>query len=943
VAWQKYLATLLGSDSEATATVLAIFLGGLAAGYALLGGLTRRVVAAARQRGEGARLLGVYGLVEGGIGLYALLFPFVFTGAQLVSYAVPAGHEAASFAFDVLLTVLLLAPPTILMGGTIPILTQGLSQSVEESTRVHAWVYAFNTAGAFGGALAGGFLLIPLLGLDGSMRAMGLVNLTAGAIFLLLQWQTGHTALTPEPAGDAQGAAGARFGSLMVVAILSGFAMMSLQTVLNRIGALAFGASQFTFSMVVAVFVLGIALGSFAVSALSRIAPLLIAITQWALVALLALLYFPMQDAPYYAHVVRVFFRNMPQAFYPFWGAAFGFMLLVLVLPIGLSGALLPLLFHQLRREIGDLGGVAGRLYSWNTVGSLLGALLGGYALLFWLDLHHVYAIAVGALAVGAGILSVRVGGLPRLPCAAATLAVLVGLFFLPAWSPGHLAAGTFRNRSPLPPTFLGPSKFFAIRERGLRYVFYDDDPVQSAAVVQMPRPGRHASRSIVNNGKSDGNLESDYTTTAMVGLLPALFTDDPSNAFVIGWGTGTTAGELAHIQDVEHVRVAEISPGVIKAAPLFDYGNMNASHDPKVRILRQDAYRALLQSKGRFGIIASEPSNPWVTGVEMLYSEEFLKAAKGHLTPGGVYAQWFHLYEIDEPTVEIAMRTYAAVFDHVAIWFTKWTDVVLLGFNAPASDRDLARLHERFERADFRAGFERAGIPGFEELLAHEVIPIDRIRPDRLPGPIHTLRHPILSYHAARAFFVGLQARLRQFASEDDEARGAPGSLLAAYLGGTRDPVPEADLARITEQTCGMSRPNECATLFARWHHDYPHSSRWAKEVVEQRARLERESNSMSKELIADLAALYDGAIPPSLADEAPLQRAVKTTQLFASYIHPAFPFPATSVSRAWAQCNSGGVAPVTCETERMAVEAQLGLEETSVRSADANAPPGS
>jgi predicted membrane-bound spermidine synthase len=401
VAWQRYLATLLGSHSEATAAVLAIFLGGLAVGYSLFGATTVRFTERARARGEAPRLLLLYGAVEVGIGVWVMLFPLLFGLAQAVSFRFPAAdHELAAFAFDVFLTVLLIGPPTILMGGTIPILTQALAHDLEDATRVHAWIYAFNTMGAFAGALAAGFVLVPLLGLDGMLYTMGCINLAAGIAFVLLQrGAAGRDAPAPVAATGAPVRPATAFAAYAAVALLSGFAMMVVQTVLNRVGGLAFGASHFTFAMVVAVFVLCIAIGSFVVSALPRIPPLTIVLSQWILVGLLALLYLHLDDAPYYAHALRALFRD---------GRASA--LLRRRVPrdpecaqsVGLSGALLPLLFHHLRHEMGDLGAVAGRLYSWNTLGSLLGALLGGCALLIWFDLHHVCVLALAALVLGA-------------------------------------------------------------------------------------------------------------------------------------------------------------------------------------------------------------------------------------------------------------------------------------------------------------------------------------------------------------------------------------------------------------------------------------------------------------------------------------------------------------------------------------------------------------
>ena len=157
--------------------------------------------------------------------------------------------------------------------------------------------------------------------------------------------------------------------------------------------------------------------------------------------------------------------------------------------------------------------------------------------------------------------------------------------------------------------------------------------------------------------------------------------------------------------------------------------------------------------------MIASEPSNPWVMGVEMLFSEEFLRAARDRLTPGGVFAQWFHLYEVDDETVKIVLRTYKQVFGDMAIWFTRGPDVLLLGFKDPSPALDIDRLRQRFERADFRAGFERAKVGSWIQLLAHEVLPLGAVAATDLPGPLHTLRHPILSDSAARAFFAGGQA----------------------------------------------------------------------------------------------------------------------------------------------------------------------------------------
>jgi predicted membrane-bound spermidine synthase len=183
VAWQRYLAILLGSQSEATATVLALFLGGLAVGYAFFGRLAMRL---ARRPMPVRAILLAYASAEAAIGLYAWGFPDLFLAVRSVASAFPVAPGAFGVVVDALLAALLIGAPTALMGATIPLLTQALSRDRDEATRVHAAVYGLNTAGAFVGALAAGFVLIPLLGLRGVLYAAGTANLLAAALYFWL-------------------------------------------------------------------------------------------------------------------------------------------------------------------------------------------------------------------------------------------------------------------------------------------------------------------------------------------------------------------------------------------------------------------------------------------------------------------------------------------------------------------------------------------------------------------------------------------------------------------------------------------------------------------------------------------------------------------------------------------------------------------------------------
>jgi predicted membrane-bound spermidine synthase len=930
VTWQKYLATLLGSHSEATAAVIGLFLGGLAVGYALFGGVTRRRLVRTRPR-----LLAVYGGIEAAIGLYALAFPWLFELAHAASPHLPGSQGPLGFALDVVLSALLIGPPAVLMGATIPFLTQALAHDLEDATRIHALVYASNTAGAFAGALAAGFWLVPLLGLVGVLVAMGLVNLTAGAALVVLDPRARAEGLgIPAPADPASTAARpAGFAAYLALALLVGFAMATLQTAFIRLGALAFGASQFTFSMVVAVFVLCIALGSFAVSALSRIPSSVLVGSLWALVALLALLYPALGDAPYWGHVLRTLFAGDPSEFYPYHLAAFALVLVAIGPPVVLSGATLPLVFHQLRREVGELGALAGRLYSANTIGSLAGALVGGYALLFWLDIHSVYRLAVAALAVAAALATRRALRVRPLVPAAALAASLALLALLPAWSQDRLSAGLFRFRKALPETYRGPDALFAARQLA-EVVFYDDDPTASIAVREQRLPDGALNRSISTNGKADGAIVGDYVTMALAGLIPAALADDPSRAFVIGWGTGVTAGELAALDSVRDVTVAEISPAVLRAAPFFDFGNLAASRSPEVRTLRSDAYRALLRQPGRFGVIVSEPSNPWVTGVEMLFSREFLAAARERLAPGGVFAQWFHAYETDAETAGLVLRTYADVFDHVAVWYATGTDLLLLGFESAPPDLGLERLAERTRRPDFRAGLARCQIDSLPALLAHELLPLGVVHAASLEGEIHTLLHPRLSYAAARAFFVGAMGRLPRTDGLEPAEVGARNSLARRYAARSGGGLANPDRATMAAEACKY-RGDVCIALLAGW--------RAAAADSPLRSELERKLSARPQlaehlQRLPDVGRLYgDGIVDGG----DPLASAQLATGLFEAYYHHAAPFPRAGLAATYARCEAEPASREACHAARLELERQIG-SLAAPGPADASRPTG-
>jgi hypothetical protein len=310
-----------------------------------------------------------------------------------------------------------------------------------------------------------------------------------------------------------------------------------------------------------------------------------------------------------------------------------------------------------------------------------------------------------------------------------------------------------------------------------------------------------------------------------------------------------------------------------------------------------------------------------------MLYSVEFLEAARSRLAPGGVYGQWFHLYELDVESVELVLRTFAAVFPRVSVWYTLVSDILLLGFDQPERALDVRRLEQRFRRPDFAAGFARVGIESFPALLAHELLPQGTVQAMGLEGPLHTLRNPILSHHAARAFFRGGIARLPRYVRPPHTGVGARNSLLRRYAAQPDGRLPEAVLEEAARETCRNHRWVECATLLARWQHDHPGSSRLEQELAQSRAEASA-TPLLDPGRLRLLGSLFDrdgaaeGEVPPA--------RAARTTELFVQHYHYAAPFDRGALESIWSRC-----AGRNCGPRRRQAESEVGILAGDARGA--------
>lgn len=759
VTWQKYLSRILGSDNIATAVILASFLGGLSGGYYLCGKLTTKV----------RNHFKAYALLEGIIAVWGIFFPMIFE-------AVDSGTRGWSFSPPVLIilqgllcSVLLMGVPTLCMGGTIPFLTRGISQSVEEATRVHAKVYGINTAGAFLGTLLAGFFLIPSLGLPLTVMDTALLNFSAALFFFFasIKLKSKEAEMSGAPAVEERVLSLEAFPAfqyspwvLYTVAFLSGFYVMTLENVLIRLINLSLGSSSYSFTMIVSVFVLAIAIGSYVVGRLKRLPHRLLFFNQFLIALLLMILYFSLDTWPYWAHLIRISIQSNMAGFWVYYSNIFMALTLVLILPVSLMGATVPITFHEIKRDLANVGRHSGLLFSWNTIGNLVGSLVGGVALFSFFDLPGVFSLAIFLAALSTCLVAWKLS--KKCFLVAVTLTAITPVFIVttPSYNVSHFIVETFRIRSPQSLSMNGPREFFKgnTKHRNLR--FYKDGPASSVAVVELPEHPNLKGQiplAILVNGKSDSSTVGDISTLKLSAHLPALLASQRRNVMVIGLGTGVTAGELTLYPDIERIDVAEICPTVVKALPYFRKANYDLHKNLKVKIHIGDAFRILGRSKNKWDIIISEPSNPWVTGVDLLFTKEFYALAKKRLSANGILLQWVQIYDTNIQMVGMIVNTVGQAFRRCHVFMSNGGDLLIVATDKEFTKDDLEKAHDllRTNKA-VRASLDVIHLSSLDAILLRELWPTSYVRQFFSDSGIQTMDHPRLHYMAGRMFFTG-------------------------------------------------------------------------------------------------------------------------------------------------------------------------------------------
>jgi len=704
IVWFQLLQLVIGSSAVSLGLLLAAYMGGLCFGSAALPRLV-----STRQHP-----MRVYALLELGIAAFGIIALF---GVPLVGRIYVAGPTTglAGLVLRGAISAVCLLPPTFLMGASLP----AIARWVETTPRGVSWLgllYSANVAGAVTGCVLAGFYLLRVHDMAFATYIAATINVAAALLALALARRTGRwTAADDQEQPRVERAP--RVAFVYIAIALSGLTALGAEVVWTRQLSLLLGATVYTFSIILAVFLTGLWAGSGAGSFLARrvrdprvslagcqiLLALAIAWTAFTLAYVLP--WWPVD--PWLATNPWLNFdldlTRTIRAIFPatlLWGASF---------PLALAAA-------AANRE--DPARLTGEVYAANTAGSIVGALAfslllipaigtqGSQQVLIWLTA----AAAVVAVAPVLSRKTIVLAG--ALACAAALawgLSATVGAVPWQAIAYGRRVAPILRGLdraadAETTPVFVG-------------------EGINSSVVITQ----RGDIRSFYVSGKSEASSAVlDMRLQRMMGHLPAFLNPAARSVLVVGFGAGVTAGSFVPYPEIGSVVICELEPLIPPASDeFFGKENNHVLRDPRSRVIYDDARHYILISPEKFDIITTDPIHPWVKGTSTLYSREYYELVKSHLNPGGVAAQWLPIYESDEDTVKTELATFFSVFPNATVWSNYLNgdgyDLVLLG-SADGSPINVDALQRRLDQPSYSgvsASLAEVGFHSAVDLLA--------------------------------------------------------------------------------------------------------------------------------------------------------------------------------------------------------------------------------
>ena len=707
VLWLRQLILIFGSTQFATSTILSTFMGGLALGAFCAGRLlTGRQVSPLR----------IYGMLEIGIGFYALLVPTLL-GALSPIYRV-IWQAGASESFIVLSLAkfagiaLILLPPTVLMGASLPVLARQVADDPDRIGGKVGLLYAINTLGAVLGTFIAGFIAIPGIGMQRTLWSTAAVNLLLGIAAILLAKRFAPVIVstkTAEPEPRSEGPGTRRIGFVLLAFGLSGFGALVLEVAWTRVLALVMGSSVYAFSLMLLAFLIGLAAGgaffSWVLRRYTRLDPTVL------LSVLLA-------TAGVLAYATAFVFNSLPRLFaeiYFLWSPGpdgwflvqLLFGLLIMFPATFALGGIFPVVLQIHAQSLDQVSGSVGTVYASNTLGTIVGAAAAGFVLIPHLGvLSTVIVVASLELALGLIIATIVVVQSKRVRWMLA-LPMLIGLVlmlaFTPNWDVRLMNSGVYMNLFDVSEK-IGWDEFEEMIYHNNEVVYAAEGITATVFVADQPD---FDNRYLSVNGKIEASTAADLETQLMCAHLPLLLHEKPDDILIVGLASGITVGAAA-AHPVQTIRVVEIEEKMLPAARLFGEANNYVLDDPRVKMSINDARNELEFSAADYDVIISEPSNPWMTVASNLFTEDFFRMARTRIREGGIFAQWIQTYYLPPEDLRSIIAAFNDSFPHVMLFETMdGVDLLLLGAEQPLK-LDLDAIGDRMRELDVRIDLAR-------------------------------------------------------------------------------------------------------------------------------------------------------------------------------------------------------------------------------------------
>lgn len=752
--WSHYLKLFLGHAAYAQALVLAIFMGGMAIGAWV----------ASRYSARWRSLLLGYAIAEGAIGILALVFHRVFdvtTGFALDQLLPALGSPAGATVIKWTLGTLLILPQSILLGTTFPLMSGAFIRRFPDRPGFAlAVLYFINSIGATVGVLVSGFALIQWVGLPGTILTAGLLNFAIAVTVWLIVRKTRPESVprVMERHEDTSTPARNWYLTLLGIALLTGLSSFMYEIGWIRMLSLVLGSSTHAFELMLAAFIFGIALGGLWIRRRIDAIPDPTRFLAWIqiLMGLFALLSLPIYNASFDAMRWLLQALQKTDPGYLLFNSASHVIALLVMLPATFcAGMTLPLItFGLIRNGHGERS--IGVVYAANTFGAILGV---SFALLVGmpqLGLKGLIILGSGIdIALGIGLLwfltnRAKEKGTwqPSLATAAGLAAIVLAILFAQL-DPIKMASGVFRTGR------------FLVDDAKILY--HKDGKTASVDLIQL-LPEKII---LATNGKPDASITfgenakpgPDEITMIMTGFLPLAYHPKPHTAAVIGMGSGMTTHTLLSTNQLERVDTIEIERAMVEAARHFRHRTERAFNDPRSQIHIEDAKTFFSTHNSRYDLIVSEPSNPWVSGVASLFSEEFYQRVVRHLNPGGVFVQWLQTYEIDLPLVATVTKAMGRHFTDYAVYTTDNIDLIFVARHDGKLGAPNLKL---FEHPVLARELRQVEINSDRDLIMRLIGHRRLLEPlfESQPIPVNSDFFPILDLNAARTRFLSADTR---------------------------------------------------------------------------------------------------------------------------------------------------------------------------------------